>query len=161
MVGINGTAMLIVGGIWIATVVVLLLSMSAARRVESSPRRERLLAVADEFLALARQAEVTTESGEGELEQTRRRAAVMLELLRTELAADSMALHHAEAMLTTLTNSAADQRETGPRIDYHRSMFADAIWRNIDPAPKRLRVMHRSAVRQKLHHVTHSHFWHR
>lgn len=161
MDGINGAAVLIVTGIWIATTMVLFVVTSASRHRDSPSQRVRLLAVADEFLALVRQAEVTSESGDGEFEQTRCRAAVMLELLRTQLADDSMALHHAEAMLATLARSAEDQRAKGQRMDYYRSMFADAIWRNVDPAPERPRAMHRAGVRQKLHHVRHPHFWHR
>ncbi|MDX6548077.1 MAG: hypothetical protein QOG33_1627 [Gaiellales bacterium] len=120
---INGMAVLVVGAIWIGACSVLVIALGARR--DSSPHsRGALLAVADEFLAVARQAEHS--------ERYRERAGLLLDVLRTQLAAESPALHHADAIISTLAIPRDEALEYGPRMDFHRTMFAGAIWDNVD-----------------------------
>jgi hypothetical protein len=120
---INGMAVLVVGAIWIGACSVLVIALGARR--DSSPHsRGALLAVADEFLAVARQAEQS--------ESYRRLAGLLLDVLRTQLAAESPALHHADAIISTLAIPRDEALEYGPRMDFHRTMFAGAIWDNVD-----------------------------
>jgi hypothetical protein len=152
MDGVNGTAVVIVGGIWVATVLMLLLGLGASRQTEAPSRRQVLLMVADEYLSLVRQAEHPIANAD----ETSRRATVLLQVLRSQVADDSTALHHAEAMLSMLNHS---ERDHGPRMDYHRAMFADAVWNDVDPVPKS--PMSKAAFKQSLSHARHPHIWHR
>jgi hypothetical protein len=134
---INGMAVLVVGAIWIAACSVLLLALSAGR--EKSPHsRGALLAVADEFLSVTRQAEHS--------EKSRQPAGILLAVLRTQLAADSPALRHAEAIISTLDIPRDEAREYGLRMDFHRTMFAGAIWDNVDRATDRRSVTRTAAA---------------
>jgi hypothetical protein len=153
MDGVNGTAALIVGGIWVATVLILLLGLGASRQTKAPSRRQVLLMVADEYLSLVRQAEHPIASAD----ETCQRAAVLLQVLRSQVADDSTALHHAEAMLAMLNHS---ERDHGPRMDYHRAMFADAVWNDVDPLPSSPRPTP-AALRRNLGQARHPHFWHR
>jgi hypothetical protein len=152
MDGVDGTAAVIVGGIWVATVLVLLLGLGASRQTEAPSRRQVLLMVADEYLSLVRQAEHPIANAD----ENRQRAGVLLKVLRSQVADDSTALHHAEAMLSMLEHS---QHDHGPRMDYHRAMFTDAVWNDVDPPPKSARPA--ATHRQRLSHARHPHFWHR
>lgn len=146
MDGVTGSAVVIVGGIWVATVLMLLLGLGASRQTESPSRRQVLLTVADEYLSLVRQAEHPIANAD----ETLQRAAVLLQVLRSQMADDSMALHHAEAMLSMLNHS---DRDHGPRMDYHRAMFADAVWNDVDPVPKS--PMAKAAFKRSLSHGRH------
>jgi hypothetical protein len=107
--------------------------------------------VADEYLSLVREADHPIAN----TDETWQRAAVLLQVLRSQVADDSTALDHAEAMLSMLNHS---ERDHGPRMDYHRAMFADAVWNDVDVVPKSARSQ--AAFERNLRHARHPHFWH-
>jgi hypothetical protein len=166
---INGLAVLVAVGIWVAACAVLLLALSQSRNAALSPRRRgTLLALADEYLALSRQAERSLSAwptdgsavpDPHEAAAFRQRTAALLEVLRSQLTDDSRALHHAEAIFSMLT-SPADDREQGPRMDFHRSRFAATVWEDVDRVAERRGEAQRAPSR-RLRRARSLHLWHR
>ena len=165
---INGLAFLVAVGIWIAACAVLLIALKHSRNDVVSPsRRGTLLALADEFLALTRQAEragvaeptsasVTVTADQ--VASRQRQAKVLLEVLRSQLTDDSEAVHHAEAMISMLV-PVGGTREPA-LMDFHRSMFAGAIWEDVDRVVERPTRRHQTSGR-RLRRARNVHLWHR
>jgi hypothetical protein len=166
---VNGVAVLVAGALWVVACVALLIALRVSRREGPPRRRAVLLAVADEFLAVTRQAErcgsglptstpaiSDSPSGVDQFVKYHEQAVVLFELLRSQLVEGSPALHHAEAIISALT--IADEHAT--RLDVHRTMFAGAIWENVDREPERQSATHAPTARRRLRHARHS-LWHR
>ncbi len=166
---INGLVFLVAVGISIAACAVLLIALKHSRSDAVSPgRRGPLLALADEFLALTRQAEragaaqptdASLTVAADQVVSCQRRAEVVLEVLRSQLTDDSEALYHGEAMISMLV-AVCETREPAMRMDYHRSMFAGAIWADVDRLVERAATTHRAAG-GRLRRVRNVHLRHR
>jgi hypothetical protein len=163
---VNGVAVLVAGALWVVACVALLIALRVSRREGPRRRRAVLLAVADEFLAVTRQAErcgsglptstpaiSDSPSGVDQFVKYQEQAVVLFELLRSQLVEDSPALHHAEAIISALT--IADEHAT--RSDVHRTMFAGAIREN---PPEKQSATHAPTAIRRLRHARHS-LWHR
>src|SRR5260221_6773081 len=104
----NGLAVLVAVGMWVAACAVLLLALSHSRSAALSPlRRGALLALADEFLALSRQTERALSARPSDAATVpdpdqgaafQQRTAALLDVLRSQLTDDSRTLHDADVI---------------------------------------------------------------
>jgi hypothetical protein len=166
MGGVYSTVVLVAGGLWLVACVALLLAWHMSRRERSLHERGVPIALADEFLLAARQAErALTVPAEAEspasaeaFTRYHRQAAILIDLLRAYLATDSSSLHHAEAIIVDLTDlrSGDQQRiaECRASLGFHRAMFASVIWSDVDrTTPQRERTPARGRLRQSFSHL--------
>jgi hypothetical protein len=179
MEGVYSVVVLVAGGLWVVACVAFLAGWRVTRRERPSRGRAVLIALADEFLMVSRQAErsasalrdpsVASEpsaSGE-EFAKYHKQAAILFELLRAYLAEDSSSLRHAEAIVVDLTGlggrSGFDHRMVGHRssLAFHRTMLASVIWEDVDHATLKRAATPAPAVVRRPHHAGHRQLRHR
>jgi hypothetical protein len=177
---VYGEVLLVAGGLWAVACVALLIAWRVSKQRDRSPSgRGALIAVADEFLMVSRQAErsassgVQDRSGESESRATaeefakyHKQAAILFELLRAYLAEDSPSLRHAEAILVDITGlggSGFDHRMVEHRssLVFHRTMFASVIWEDADYATLKRSATPAPAVVRQPHNAGHRRLRHR